>query len=85
MCNGHCEKFNCVLKKMLKACARLKPQKWDEYIPNLLFAYREVPNESTGFSTFELLYSRHIRGLLSVLKEEWEEPSACQNSVLNYY
>ena len=44
MCNGLCEKFNGVLKKMLKAYARSKPKTWDEYIPYLLFAYREVPN-----------------------------------------
>ncbi|CAC5388229.1 unnamed protein product [Mytilus coruscus] len=81
MCNGLCEKFNGVLKKMLKSYARLKPQTWDEYIPYLLFAYREVPNESTGFSPFELFYGRHIRGPLAVLKEEWEEPSACQNCI----
>jgi hypothetical protein len=49
-----------------------------------IFAYREVPNESTGFSPFELLYGRHIRGPLAVLKEEWEEPSTCQNSVLSH-
>lgn len=84
MCNGLCEKFNGVLKKMLKAYARAKPKTWDEYIPYLLFAYREVPNESTGFSPFELLYGRHIRGPLAVLKEEWEEPSTCQHSVLSY-
>ena len=84
MCNGLCEKFNGVLKKMLKTYARSKPKTWDEYIPYLLFAYREVPNESTGFSPFELLYGRHIRGPLAVLKEESEEPSTCQNSVLSH-
>ena len=84
MCNGLCEKFNGVLKKMLKTYARSKPKTWDEYIPYLLFAYREVPNESTGFSPFELLYGRHIRGPLAVLKEEWEEPSTGQNSVLGH-
>jgi hypothetical protein len=55
MCNGLCEKFNGVLKKILKAYARSKPKTWDEYIPYLLFAYREVPNESTGFSEFGVL------------------------------
>ncbi|CAC5417984.1 unnamed protein product [Mytilus coruscus] len=60
------------------------PQTWDEYIPYLLFAYREVPNESTGFSPFELLYGRHIRGPLLVFEAEWEEPSTCQHSVLSY-
>jgi hypothetical protein len=69
---------------MLKAYARSKPKTWDEYIPYLLFAYREVPNENTGFLPFELLHGRHIRGPLAVLKEEWEEPSTCQHSVLSH-
>jgi hypothetical protein len=33
---------------------------------------------------YVLLYGRHIRGPLAVLKEEWEEPSTCQNSVLSH-
>lgn len=38
----------------------------------LLFAYREVPQASTGFSPFELLYAHQVRGPLDVLKESWE-------------
>ena len=42
------------------------------------FAYREVPQESTGFSPFELLYGRAVRGPMFILKELWtkelEEP-----------
>ena len=37
---------------------------WDKLIPYLLFAYREVPQSSTGFSPFELLYGRTVRGPL---------------------
>jgi hypothetical protein len=44
---------------------------WDELLPYILFAYREVPQESTGFSPFELLYGHRIRGPLDVLKEVW--------------
>ena len=44
---------------------------WDECLPYLLFAYREVPQESTGFSPFELLYGRNVRGPLDVLRETW--------------
>jgi hypothetical protein len=55
---------------MLKAYAQSEPCKWDQYIPYILFAYREVPNERTGFAPFELLYGRHIRGPLVILKEE---------------
>lgn len=85
MCNGLCETFNRVLKEMLKAYVQLKPQTWDQYIHYLSFAYREVLNESPGFSPFDLLYGRGIRGPLAVLKEEWEEPSTRQNSVFSLY
>ena len=33
--------------------------------------YREVPQESTGFAPFELLYGRRVRGPLDILKEVW--------------
>ena len=35
---------------------RATKKKWHCYINPLLFAYREVPHESTGFATFDLLY-----------------------------
>ncbi|CAC5405557.1 unnamed protein product [Mytilus coruscus] len=82
--NGMCEKFNGVLKRMLKAHASLEPKTWDKYLVYVLFAYREVPNDTTGFSPFELLYGRNVRGPLSVLKEQWEEPEDCQSSLLSY-
>ena len=34
---------------------------WDQLLPYLLFAYREVPQSSTGFSPFELLYGRTVK------------------------
>ena len=43
-----------------------------------------MPNESTGFSPFELLYGRHIKGPLAVLKEKWKETSTYQNTVLSH-
>ena len=42
---------------------------WDEYLPYLLFAYREAPQESIGFSPFELLYGRRLRGPLDLLRD----------------
>ena len=32
-----------------------RPNDWDKYLPALLFAVREIPQESLGFSPFELL------------------------------
>ncbi|XP_035993666.1 uncharacterized protein LOC118563362 [Fundulus heteroclitus] len=46
---------------------------WDQWLPYLLFAYREVPQVSTGFSPFELLYGRQVRGPLDLLKDCWED------------
>ena len=71
MCNGLCEKYNGTLKIMLKRLCEEKPQDWDRYLGPLLFAYREVPQESTGFSPFELLYGRSVRGPMDILSEIW--------------
>ncbi|XP_077551761.1 uncharacterized protein LOC144165881 [Haemaphysalis longicornis] len=71
MANGLVEKFNGTLKTMLKILCKEKPRSWDRYIAPLLFAYREVPQASLGFSPFDLIYGRHVRGPLTVLKELW--------------
>ena len=44
---------------------------WHRYVNALLFAYREVPQESAGFSPFELPYGRTVRGPMNILKELW--------------
>ncbi|XP_040068703.1 uncharacterized protein LOC120841790 [Ixodes scapularis] len=71
MANGLVEKFNGTLKLMLKRMCSERPKDWDRYLPALLFAYREVPQASLGFSPFELLYGRHVRGPLAILREVW--------------
>lgn len=70
-CNGLVERFNGTLKQMLKRMCAEKPRDWDRFIAPLLFAYREVPQASLGFSPFELLYGRTVRGPMTILKELW--------------
>ena len=65
---------------MLKSYAVSEPSRWDKHLPYVLFAYREVPNETTGFSP----YGRQVRGPLSILKENWEEPEEASTSVISY-
>ena len=44
---------------------------WDEAVPLTLFAVRDSVQESTGFSSFELVYGHEVRGPLRMLKEKW--------------
>ena len=84
MANGLCEKFNGTLKKMLLRMCNEQPREWDRYIEPLLFAYREVPQESTGFSPFELLYGRTIRGPMTILRELWTKENANEEVTMTY-
>ncbi|XP_060062936.1 uncharacterized protein LOC132543450 [Ylistrum balloti] len=68
-CNGLVERFNGTLKRMLRRMSTERPKDWDRYLNALLFAYREVPQESLGFSPFEMLYGRAVRGPMMILKE----------------
>ena len=60
--NGLVERFNGTLKHMLMKFVENQTDNWDKYLPHVLFAYRGVPCRSTGYSPFELLYGRSIRG-----------------------
>ena len=84
MCNGLVEKFNGTLKTMLKRMCSEQPRMWHRYINPLLFAYREVPQSSTGFSPFELLYARNVRGPMKILRELWTKETP-ETEVKNSY
>ena len=77
--DGLVERFNQTLKAMLRKTAMKSGKDWDKLIPALLFAYREVPQESTGYSPFELLYERDVRGPLDVLKHSFEGNHSIRN------
>ena len=57
--DGLVERFNQTLKSMLRKHATKEEKDWDRLLPYVLFAYHEVPQASTGFSPFELLYVGH--------------------------
>ena len=82
--DGLVERFNQTLKSMLRKAALQEGKDWDRLIPYLLFAYREVPQESTGFSPFELLYGRDVRGPLDILKETWCAGRRSNQNVIAY-
>ena len=69
---------------MLRKLVSKEGKNWDRLLPYVLFAYREVPQSTTGFSPFELLYGREVRGPLDVLREEWEANKKSDESVLSH-
>ena len=80
-CNGTCENFNKTLKSMIKKICEDEPQIWDKYLQPLLFAYREVPQASTGFSPFELTLGYNVRGPLFLLKEKFLDEFADEDQI----
>ena len=70
---GALERFHQTLKNMLRVYCLEHERDWDEGIPFMLFAAREAVQESLGFSPFELVFGRTVRGPLKLLKEKWLE------------
>ena len=69
MSNGAVEKYNACLKASLKTLTDRFPDSWDNALCWVLFGYREVVNETTGFSPFELLFGRSVKGPLTLIKQ----------------
>lgn len=82
--DGLVERFNKTLKSMLRKVISKDGKDWDLLLPYLMFAIREVPQSSTGFSPFELLYGRQPRGILDIAKETWEEQKSKGKNVVEY-
>ncbi len=74
------ERFNQTFKAMLRKAATEDGKDWyiASFLPN-----REVPQSSTGFSPFELLYGRQVRGPLDILRESWEAKERSTESVVS--
>ena len=53
--DGLVERFNQTLKLIIRKTAVKEGMDWDKMLPYILFAYKEVPQTSMGFSPFELL------------------------------
>uniref|UniRef100_A0A674CNJ5 Gypsy retrotransposon integrase-like protein 1 n=1 Tax=Salmo trutta TaxID=8032 RepID=A0A674CNJ5_SALTR len=82
--DGLVERFNRTLKSMLRKVIDKDGKNWDCMLPYLMFAIREVPQASLGFSPFELVYGRHPRGILDIARETWEHQSTPYTSVIEH-
>ncbi|KAI2667949.1 Retrovirus-related Pol polyprotein from transposon 17.6 [Labeo rohita] len=82
--DGLVERFNQTLKRMLKRVAADDRKDWDQMLPYVLFGVREVPQASTSFTPFELLFGRQPRGLLDVARDAWEQQPVALRSVVEH-
>ncbi|KAL0180385.1 hypothetical protein M9458_025827, partial [Cirrhinus mrigala] len=82
--DGLVERFNQTLKQMLRRVTAEDKRDWDLLLPYVLFGIREVPQASTGFTPFELLFGRQPRGLLDVAREAWEQQPAPHRTVIEH-
>ena len=64
--DGALERWHGTLKAMLKKCEDRRWE-WDRLLKYLLFSYRAAPHSNTGFSPFEIIYGKSVRGLLEAL------------------
>ena len=65
--DGMLERFHGTLKRMMQKRGNASKE-WDMYLPYLCFAYRDSVHTATGFTPFQLLFGRDVRGPLSLLK-----------------
>ena len=68
---GPLERFHSTLKSMMRSFSFDHHNEWDEGIHLLMFASREAVQESMGFSPFELVFGHHVRGPLTLLRDQW--------------
>lgn len=87
--DGLTERFNQTLKQMLRKFINDTETDWGQWLPYLLSVSWEVPQASTVFCPFELLYGHEVRGPLT-LKSHWEmchktaEPQSVVVYVVHY-
>lgn len=82
--DGLVKRFNKTLKSVLRRLIKNEGQDCDRFISYAMYVYLEVPQTTTRFSPFELLYGQKVRGPLDVLKEEWEAEEKSTESVISH-
>ena len=77
------ERFHATLKAMMRKTSQERGQ-WDVYLPFACFAFRDSTHSSTGYTPFQLLFGREVRGPLSLLYEQLAEPTDGTRPVVEY-
>jgi hypothetical protein len=68
--DGHTERTNQIIEDMLRMYVRTKPNKWEDYLHLVEFAYNNGYQTSAKLSPFEILYGRRCTTPIS-----WDNPA----------
>jgi hypothetical protein len=68
--DGQTERKNQIIEYMLCMYVRKKPNKWEDYLHLVEFAYNNGYQTSTKLSPFEILYGKKCTTLIS-----WDNPA----------
>uniref|UniRef100_A0A3B3BNI0 Integrase catalytic domain-containing protein n=1 Tax=Oryzias melastigma TaxID=30732 RepID=A0A3B3BNI0_ORYME len=67
------ERVNRTLKTAIRAYVENKHTSWDKFLPQICFALRTAPHESTGFSPAMILYGRELETPLDLVTASIQE------------
>ena len=70
------ERFHRVLKDITRPIVDKNVYEWETVLPWIVYAYREVPVETLGFSPFELLFGKNPREMLTLIRHAWTSNDA---------
>ena len=76
--HGGIERTVQIVENSIKKCMEKNDRNWDIFLPYILFALREMPNASTGYSANQMIFGRNVRSILSVVKDAWENTDLSQ-------
>ena len=74
------ERVHSTMKQMMHAFVTQMGQEWDKGLPYILFAYREVFVAEYGFSSYELVFGRHVQEHLALVFDSRREAGKHQTS-----
>ena len=81
--DGMLERFHGTLKGMMRK-SNIANKNWDEYLPYVCFAVRDSVHSATGFTPFQLLFERDVRGPLSLLRHQLTGQTAGCRTVVDF-
>ena len=61
MGNGQIERFSQTLLQMLGTLVEYQKSDWKAHVPTLVHAYKATIHDSTGYSSYFLMFGKHLR------------------------